>query len=51
VTFELLVRPTVTGLGFLLVESVDEQVVEEQTNMIFSPFMWLGLGNFGLCLV
>ena len=49
--FEPLVRSTATFIGFRLMEPVGKQVVEEQRNLLSSPFVWLGLGNSGLCLV
>jgi len=45
------VRSTVTVVGLGLVEPVGKQVVEEQRNLLSSPFVWLLLGSSGLCSV
>jgi hypothetical protein len=49
VVFESQVQQLAKVEDFGFEESVDEQVVEGRRNMIFSPFEWLMLGNFGLC--
>ena len=46
---EPLVRSTATVAGFGPVEPVGKQVVEEQRNLLSSPFVWLRLGNSGSC--
>jgi len=51
VASEPLVQSTAMVIGFGLVESVGKQVVEEQINLLSSPFVWLRLGNSGLYLV
>jgi hypothetical protein len=51
VASEPLVRSIATVVGFGLVKPIGKQVVEEQRNLLSSPFVWLELDNSGLCPV
>jgi len=49
VSLEPQVRQFAIAENFGLKEFIDDKAELGERNMIFSPFGWLRLGNFGLC--